>query len=87
MRCVVVQTNSDMTAINPRTVESFQANALVMKRKMKMYRGIEVYIHAFSTVELYLTARYKSVHYLFNRRFGRNIEALLDRNISRTPGI
>ena len=44
--------NRDMTAINPRTVESFQANALITKREMELYRGIEVSIHALSTVEL-----------------------------------
>ena len=41
-----------MIAINPHTGESFQANALIMKREMELYRGIEVYIHAFSAVDL-----------------------------------
>ena len=43
-----------MIAINPLTVESFQANALItsMKREVELYRGIEVYIHALSTVVL-----------------------------------
>jgi len=81
-----------MTAINPRTVESFQANALIMKREVELYRGIEVYIHAFSTVELEMgsqnrTARKTSLHYPFNRRFCTNIEASLDRKVSGTPRI
>jgi hypothetical protein len=41
-----------MTAINPRTGESFQANALIMESDVELSRGIEVHIHAFSTVEL-----------------------------------
>ena len=41
-----------MTAINPRAVESFQASAVIMIREVELYRGIEVYIHALSTVEL-----------------------------------
>ena len=41
-----------MTAINLRTVESFQADVLIMKREMELYRGIEVYIHTLLTVEL-----------------------------------
>jgi hypothetical protein len=38
--------------MNPSKVESFQTNALIMKREMELYERIEVYIHAFSTVEL-----------------------------------
>jgi hypothetical protein len=41
-----------MTAIKPHTGESFQANALIMKPEMELNTGIEVYIHAFSAVEL-----------------------------------
>jgi hypothetical protein len=41
-----------MTAVNTRSGESFQAKALIMKREMELYRVMEVYIHAFSTMEL-----------------------------------
>ena len=33
------------------------------------------------------TTQNKSLHYFFNRRFGKNIQTLLDRNVSGTPGI